>query len=257
MTNLSHVVKTYRMLRLIAGLTILLIPLAIVGLGYAVETKVMPTLSHYYYLENRPGLVRTLFTGFLIFSGGILIAYRGFDNRDNVTYWIAGLAAICVALFPKICDKGGEANCGPGLLSWLHMPFAVLLFLFAAYAVWYCGGRKLSSQLSNTENAILNKWKWIGLSLMALGISFYVLQFGMGGSKEDFRIAGLVIELFGFVGFSAHWLSMSFVISEANDRIAATNRSLSVEDNTTQQSTPSSANQTAESVERKLLPTIP
>lgn len=223
MIDLAHVLGTYRMLRLIAGWTILAAPFAIVAIGYAVDPRVLPTLSHYYFLENFPGPVRTSFTGFLIFSGGIFIAYRGFDNRDNITYWLAGFCAICVAFFPKLCDKAGEANCGHGLLSLFHMPAAVLLFLFAAYAVARCGKQtSLESNLSNDEQAFLRRWNGISLALMASGIAYYLARFLLGASLGDFRITGLVIELLGFVGFSAHWLSLSFVISRANKRLNAT-----------------------------------
>jgi len=225
MIDLVHVLGTYRMLRLIAGWTILVVPFAIVAIGYAVDPRVLPTLSHYYFLENFAGPVRTSFTGFLIFSGGIFIAYRGFDNRDNVVYWLAGFCAICVAFFPKLCDKAGEANCGHGLLSWFHMPAAVLLFLFAAYAVARCGKQStLSSNLSEQEKSLLARWKYISIILMASGIAYYAGRFALGAPPEDFRIAGLIVELLGFVGFAAHWLSLSFVISRANERIKATLR---------------------------------
>src|SRR5687767_10824803 len=108
MNPLTHLSKTYRQLRLTAGGALIVAPLLIIAAAYLFDPTIKSTLSHYYFAEPQPGLVRTLFTGFLIFIGGILIAYRGFDNRDNWIHNAAGAFAICVAFFPKRCDPTSE-----------------------------------------------------------------------------------------------------------------------------------------------------
>jgi hypothetical protein len=218
MNSLVHLSKTYRQLRQIAGYTLIGAPLLIlVAAAYFIEPTIWPTLSHYYFIEQHPGLVRTLFTGFLILVGGLLIAYRGFDNRDNWIHNIAGIFAICVALFPKRCDSD-EPYCTSGLLNFLHMPSAVLVFLFAAWAVSYGGGNKLKERLQDGEILTLKVAKYVGLLLMSLGVVLYGAS-RVSPAVRDFKITILIVELLGFFGFAIHWLVMTSVIDKANQRI--------------------------------------
>jgi hypothetical protein len=204
---------------LIAGCTLIVAPLLILAAGYALEPTIKPTLSHYYFVEPTPGLVRTLFTGFLIFVGGILIAYRGFDNHDNLIHNAAGAFAFCVALFPKRCDTIGEPYCSPGLLSSLHAPSAILVFVFAALAVIYCGGPKFRSQLRDEEIRKLRQAKTASLITMIAGVVLYVARPFLSTAIQDFKVTILIVELLGFYGFAAHWLVMTLVIDKTNRRI--------------------------------------
>lgn len=219
MNPLAHLSRTYRQLRLIAGLTLIVVPLLIIAAGYMLEPTIRPTLSHYYFIEQNPGLIRTLFTGFLIFVGGILIAYRGFDDSDNWIHNAAGAFAVCVALFPKHCDSTGEPYCVSGPLSSLHAPSAVLLFVFAAWAVVYCGGSKFRSQLEDEEVRTLRRAKTASLITMIAGVVLYVARPFLSRSIQDFKVTILMVELLGFFGFAYHWLVMTLVIAKANRRI--------------------------------------
>jgi hypothetical protein len=219
MNPLANLIGTYRQIRLIAGLTLIVAPALILVTGYIIEPTIKPTLSHYYFVEPTPGLVRTLFTGFLIFVGGILIAYRGFDRKDNRIHNFAGAFAICVALFPKRCDSTGDPYCAPGLLRSLHAPSAVLLFVFAAWAVIYCGGPKFMSQLQGDEISYLRLAKKGSLIAMLAGVALYVARPFLSAAIQDFKITTLFVELLGFVGFAAHWIVMTLVIGKANRRI--------------------------------------
>ena len=150
-----------------------------------------------------------------------MIAYRGFDDHDNLVHNLAGVAAIFVALFPKLKSKdGSDRFYSEEFFSILHGPSAVILFLLAAYAVWYGGGNMLKSHLSNTERQTLTTWKWISLLTMASGIAVYLwfLIFDRIFTAPGYVV--LVIELLGFFGFAAHWIVMTVVISRANTRRA-------------------------------------
>ena len=215
----AHLSRTYRQLRLIAGCTLIAAPLLILAVSYMRELRIEPTLSHYYFVEPTPGLVRTLFTGFLIFVGGILVAYRGFDNRDNWIHNAAGIFAVFVALFPKRCDPMGEPYCTPGLLSSLHLPSAILVFAFAAWAVVYCGGPKLRGKLLGEEILTLRRARKASLITMTAGVVLYVARPLLSRSIQNFKITILIVELLGFFGFAAHWLIMTWVIDKANRRI--------------------------------------
>lgn len=227
MNPLAHLSRTYRQLRLTAGWTLIAAPLLILAVAYLAEPTIKPTLSHYYFAEREPGLIRTLFTGFLIFVGGILVAYRGFDSRDNWIHNAAGVFAICVALFPKRCDSTGDLSvdlsvdpyCTPGLLSSLHLPAAILVFVFAACAVVYCGGAKLKNQLQDEEIRLLNRARKASLIAMIAGVALYVARGFLPTSIQAFKATILMVELLGFYGFAAHWLVLTWVIDNANQRI--------------------------------------
>ena len=74
MNPLTHVQKSYQRLRRMAGYTLIALPLAIILLAFFKYQEIQPTLSHYYFFEEHPGLIRTMFTGFLILVGGVMIA---------------------------------------------------------------------------------------------------------------------------------------------------------------------------------------
>jgi len=210
---------TYRQLRLIAGWSLIIAPLLILAAAYLLEPTIKPTLSHYYFAEPNPGLVRTLFTGFLIFVGGILIAYRGFDNRDNWIHNAAGVFAVCVAFFPKGCDSPPELYCTSGLLSPLHAPSAVLVFVFAAWAVFNGGGFELRKRLIDEEVHTLQQARKASLITMTAGVVLYVARPFLSRGIQDFKVTILIVELLGFFGFAFHWLVMTSVIDKANLRI--------------------------------------
>jgi hypothetical protein len=225
MTQLAHLKKTYRELRLIAGCTLIAAPLLIIAVAYQLYSTILPTLSHYYFVEQPPGVVRTLFTGFLILVGGILIAYRGFDDKDNWIHNAAGLFAIGVAIFPKPChpEDPYDLNCVAGLLNRLHYPSAILLFLSAVVAVVYCGGNGfkelLKKLLKEDEIRLLRLARIFSITLMSLGIALYVARDFLSAHIQKFKIATLLAELLGFFGFALHWLVMTYMISKANRRI--------------------------------------
>ena len=60
-------------------------------------THVQNSISHYYYT-----VMGDVFVGFLISTGIFLITYKGYDLRDNIVSFLAGIFIICVAL------KGGR-----------------------------------------------------------------------------------------------------------------------------------------------------
>jgi len=218
--QLSHLSTTYRQLRLMAGATLFVLPVVIVLWGYLVEPRVQPTLSHYYFFQQTPGAVRTLFTGFLIFVGGIMIAYRGFDGHDNWVHNAAGLAAICVAMIPKVCDKdGAERYCTRVMLSPLHGPAAAVMFCFAGYAVLYGGGSKFKSHLDAEEMRILRKAQAASLVTMAAGAGLYLLRLVLPQLMHDFRVTMLVIEMLGFFGFGGYWLVVTYLVGRSNKRV--------------------------------------
>ena len=84
----------------------------------------LSSVSAYYY----SGAV-SAFSGLLVALALFLFAYRGYDNkyyrRDRIAAWIAGLAALLVALFPT------AAPSEPLTLFWWTKPIGVIHFAAA------------------------------------------------------------------------------------------------------------------------------
>ena len=219
MNSSQYLHLTYRQIRLMAGVALILAPVLIILVAWLQHQIILPTLSHYYFAEVHPGFLRTAFTGFLILVGGLMIAYRGFDDKDNTIHNLAGMFSVCVALFPKRCDEHDIA-CVTTPLWILHAPAAVLMFLAAAYAVYYAGAPTLSSQLTDDERALLKKWRVVALLGMTSGVAAYA-PFLLAGSKQFLPPTGiLIIEMTGFFGFAFYWLGVTYVIYQANERRA-------------------------------------
>jgi len=96
----SDLVISFLTLRKLIGLFGLILPIMLlVGPCLVSSMHFQPSISDYYYTE-----MRDYFVGNMFVIGVFLTAYRGHDS-DHVLMVIAGLSAICVALFP--CGEGG------------------------------------------------------------------------------------------------------------------------------------------------------
>lgn len=203
-----------------AGMLLIVVPVTIVVIGWTRHQIILPTLSHYYFGEAIPGLLRTMFTGFLVLVGGLMLAYRGFDNKDNWIHNAAGVLAIAVALFPKGLDDH-DVYCEALRYPIMHGASAVFLFFFAAYAVIYSGGSTLQSRLNERELALLRRWRITSVAGMISGAVAYA-PFVFSRNPDFLPPSGvLLVEMTGFFGFAFYWLGMTHVIHNANLRVIA------------------------------------
>lgn len=203
-----------------AGVALIAIPVIIVVIGWVRHQIILPTLSHYYFGEAVPGLLRTLFTGFLVLIGGLMLVYRGFDDKDNWIHNAAGVLAIAVALFPKGPDDQ-DVYCEAVRYPIMHGASAVLLFFAAAYAVIYSGGSNLQSRLNERELTLLRRWRIASVAGMISGAIAYA-PFIFSRNPDVLPPSGvLLVELTGFFGFAFYWLGMTHVIHNANLRVTA------------------------------------
>jgi hypothetical protein len=99
-------VMDYRVLRALIGLiAFFLVPVVYVGnwllftrhVGGCLwpNPRIPGSLSGFYYTH-----MRNLFVGAMCAIGVFLVAYRGHNKRDNWYTNVAGLAALCIAVFP-------------------------------------------------------------------------------------------------------------------------------------------------------------
>ena len=113
-------VMDYRTLRVVmGGIVILLVPVVYIGnwlfirhLGGCVYNPqwIPGSLSGFYYTH-----MRNLFVGAMCAVGVFFVAYRGHDRWDDRLTNLAGLAAICIGLFPTMPPHYSKSAGGPNL----------------------------------------------------------------------------------------------------------------------------------------------
>jgi len=212
--------RTYNRLRMLAGGTLIGMPLLIACSGFFFVHELEPSLSDYYFAVRDGGLPRTLFLMFLAFLGGVLYSYRGLDDTDNLIHNVAGIFAFGVALFPMACDVAEHPDCVHGLLPVLHLPMAGLLYLSSVASVFYSGGSSLEAapnRLPDPESWFgrLRRIKILSLVMMTIGIITFLIH-----RKLDEYIPGISwifwIEYLGFAGFGIYWVRLMWFIRDAN-----------------------------------------
>ena len=213
------VAKTYKRIRYLVALALVVLPLLTALTGTFYGHRLQDSLSDYYFVVKDGGLPRTVFVIFLAFLGGVLVSYRGLDDRDNVIHNIAGLFAFGVALFPMRCIVSEHPTCEAGLLPILHGPSAGLLYLAATVSVAYGGGPKLKAaflRLPKPEEWIrrLRKIQILSATLMAVGVLTFFLHFLLKIYPEFGWI--FWIEYLGFFGFGIYWYRLMILINDAN-----------------------------------------
>lgn len=93
----DNLLISYKTLRKAVGILGITLPLTlIIGSRFIGKCDLIQhSISHYYYT-----IMGDVFVGTLCAFGIFLITYKGYTKTDNVASNLAGLFAICIALFP-------------------------------------------------------------------------------------------------------------------------------------------------------------
>lgn len=220
----EHVYLTYRSLRVALAVTCFAIPLGLIFVGFMTHTRLQDSLSNYYYAEYPPKLLRVLFVGLLYLLGGLFIAYRGFDTRDNWIHNLAGVFAVGVASFPMHCPYPDASDrytlCYTQGPDWLHYVSALLLFAMAIVSIAYNGGRAFGDLCDRYIRDIRGSFKAVraaSATIVGGGVAYALIMLGIGG-KELLGEWLWIPESMGFVGFGLYWGALTTYISVANSR---------------------------------------
>jgi len=166
----EHVFITYLNLRRGIVMLTIMLPLLLIGIGYAQKINLQKSLSSYYhacpegyevpskvkdlaethpedeqlqeivnvysyaYYHNLPKghLLRTIFVSILIALGIFLFLYKGYSDRENNALNLAGVFAILVALFPMAwSNEAGEVIFKAGKFGMFSVHgFSAVLLVF-------------------------------------------------------------------------------------------------------------------------------
>src|SRR5436305_1973099 len=120
-------VLSYLTLRRAVGIIGFALPFVLIlGKSLLQGPGIQPSISDYYYTITRDILV-----GSLCAIGVFLMSTKGYDRKDEIAGYLAGVFAIGTALFPTTPahDPTSQAK----VIGFLHYAFAALLFLTFAY----------------------------------------------------------------------------------------------------------------------------
>lgn len=113
----------YRTLRLFIGAIAFTLPFLVTWIA----DRSLSSISASYHTG-----ARDFFVGWMFVIGALMFAYNGHSKPQMWAAKIAGLAAVCVALFPTACD-----TCKADRNASVHFMAAAVLFLILAY---FCFG---------------------------------------------------------------------------------------------------------------------
>ena len=157
----KHIIVTYQRLRLGIGSHRAFFPAGHCGVRLLVQYRFRNVLQRLLLWPACgdlkagifPGIfpTRVLFCGLLFALGVFLILYKGFNTPEDILLWIAGVAAIFVAIFPMWYDEMYPYSGFPyedwfRVFSWIHYGSAIVLFGCMTLVAWFCSKTTLNDK---------------------------------------------------------------------------------------------------------------
>ncbi|TCO54875.1 DUF998 domain-containing protein [Actinocrispum wychmicini] len=118
-------VHSYLFLRRAIGLIGMALPVVLIAGVYAISGDLLTSISGYYYSD-----LRNVFVGSMCAIGVFLICYRGLDPLEDALSWVAGAAALGVAVFPT--RPADSPTALDKAFGYVHLASAAVFFLTLA-----------------------------------------------------------------------------------------------------------------------------
>jgi hypothetical membrane protein len=222
MTDIQKLMMaTFLSLRVAVGVIGIVFPLLLWGGGNTVGIHLADSMSAYYHANrdcidpqhskpNAPcsvqplltgtGPMRNWFVGTLFVVGVCLYVIKGFSKWENIFLTIAGVLAVCVAIFPMPWTVGKVTGFSP------HYVSAVTFFIFIAFVCMFCSGKtlKFMPDIPNRDKVIARyrvRYRVLAIAMVLSPATAYVFN-------EFTRQDSLVFwaEAFGIWAFGIYWL---------------------------------------------------
>lgn len=203
MSNDSPLIFSYLALRKTIGILGIALPFVLFLGAYLIfQTGIQSSLSSYYHTEMRDVFVGTLFV-----IGFFLFAYIGYDLADKIAGYIAGIAAIGVALFPTAPD--GATSTDTIIIGYIHLGFAAIFFLALIYFSLFLFTKTNPDKTPTKRKLQRNRVYRVCGYTMALCILLVVIYFLLPG-ETAIRLKTLRpvywLEAIAIVSFGVSWL---------------------------------------------------
>jgi len=222
MTNIQkHMMATFLSLRVGVGVIGIVFPLLLWGGGKIAGLHLADSMSAYYHANRdcinpkRPeteapcsaqplptgrGPMRNWFIGILFVVGVCLYLIKGFSKWENLLLTIAGILAVCVAIFPMPWTKGDVTGFQK------HYASAVTFFIFIAFVCMFCSGKTLKHMpdIPHREEVISRYrllYRVLAISMALSPVAAYLFNEFTRQSSRVFWA-----EAFGIWAFGIYWL---------------------------------------------------
>lgn len=206
-----HIESTYLSLRI--GIAVVGAALPIVLWAGALVlhgTSLQSSMSAYYFTA-----LRDVFVGALFAVGVALYLYKGFSGEENVALSLAGVFAVCVAVFPT--GTGDERS----LESIIHVVAAILFFASLAYVSVFRASDTLSLIRDAARARLLQRvYRWLGVAMLASPLVALVAERVLRPSGGEPSVV-FFLEAFGVWAFAAYWLVKSWELRQTSADHAA------------------------------------
>jgi hypothetical protein len=207
-----HFQATYLSLRLgIAAVGVALPAVLWFGGLYLQGLPLQSSMSAYYYTD-----MRDVFVGALFAVGFALWVYRGFSSAENVVLSLAGVLAVCIALFPT--QGGGERT----IVNDAHALMGFLFFACLAYVSIFRAADTLSL-IRDTRWArfLLRIYQLLGIMMLASPLAALMAERILRPPGAEPSLV-FFVQAFGVWAFAAYWLLKTLELRLTSaDRAAA------------------------------------
>lgn len=221
----NHVNATYVCLRYgIAALGFML-PIILIVVGLALGVSWQPSISQYYHTT-----LGNVFVGSLFGIGAFLYLYKGFSPEENIALNVAGIAVICVALFPtpispenlsglrrQVCpvvevEEAGFVTSGEPFSCWqVHLASALIFFFAIAYVCIRRSGDTLHLVKEPKQTRLIKRYAFLGWLMVLVPITAAVVEFFDVG--KNYQVI-FVVEWAAIFVFAVYWWTKSREFSE-------------------------------------------
>ena len=190
---------SYRALRKSVGLLgIGLVPVVVLG-SYILDTPhvIQISVSAYYYTS-----MRNVFEGILFGIGLFLICYDGYRPLDSVISKLAGVFALCIALFPTSSDPNDKTD----IISKVHYITAGIFFACLAFmSIWlFTKSKGVMTDRKRKRNRVYRVCG-IVMAVAVIGIPLDSIQ-SIHDSISEYKPT-LILETIALTSFGFSWLT--------------------------------------------------
>lgn len=190
----KHMTATYYNLRWWMVVLAVALPL-LLWLGALIRDALplQPSMSAYYY-----SVMRDVFVGVLFAIGACLFLYEGFSKAEGWVLNVAGILAICIALFPT------EWKCGSDCKKiTAHGAFALVFFICIAYVCWFRASDTLSLVKKNeTAKRYRLAYRTFAVGMVISPLAAFLLT--LNATSED-KPTVFLAEAFAVWMFASYW----------------------------------------------------
>jgi uncharacterized membrane protein len=221
MTNIQkQMLSTFLSLRVGVGIIGIVFPFLLWGGGETAGIRLADSMSAYYHANRecvdpkKPdpgtckvqppptgmGTMRNWFVGILFVIGVCLYLIKGFSIWEDVLLNIAGVLAVCVAIFPMPWTNGDVSGFPK------HYVSAVTFFILIAFVCMFCSGKTLKymPDIPNRDKVIARyrlKYRVLAICMVLSPVTAYLVNALFGKDKFVF-----LAEAFGILAFGLYWL---------------------------------------------------